>query len=142
MFEVNIYIETSIHGPAKRDGSYMYLVEYIKDSGETVTRQGSGVIEDSTELELALTALVDAMGRLTKPCEIRINTQCQTILNTISNHWHIQWEKNGWNNAKGKPVKHSELWQQYRNLSGRHLILIENTMHSYKSWMQSELKRL
>ena len=142
MFKVNIYIETSIHGPAKRDGAYMYIVEYITDSGETVTRQGSGVKEDSTELELALTAVTRALSILTKPCEIRINTQCQTILNTLGSGWHIQWEKNGWNKANGKPVKHVELWQQYRNLSGRHLILIENTMHSYKSWMQSELKRL
>lgn len=140
MFKVNIYIETSIHGPSKRDGACMYLIEYLKQDGTPVTRVGKSSIESTTELELALTAMIAAVGKLTKPCEVQLYTTCNNILNAVRGAWHIQWQKNDWKNAKGNPVKCADLWQQYIEKAGPHTILILNEKHSYKNWMQNELQ--
>lgn len=37
-FDVNIYVETTWKGPARRKGVAMWLVEY-KRAGESITRQ-------------------------------------------------------------------------------------------------------
>ena len=39
---VNIYITTSIRGPAKRNGGYGYVIEFIKKDGSLITRSGVG----------------------------------------------------------------------------------------------------
>lgn len=38
-FRVNIYIETSRHGPSKGPGKYMYLIEFLLKNGDPVTRE-------------------------------------------------------------------------------------------------------
>lgn len=140
MFKVNIYIETSIHGPSRRDGAYMYLVEFVKRDGTPVTRHAMNTIESATELQLTLTAMIESIGILNKDCEITIFTRCQTIINATSCAWHVIWEKNGWRNAKGNPVKCAELWQQYIDISRQHSVQIVNKEHSYRNWMKNQLK--
>ena len=83
MQDVNIYIETSFHGPARKDGEYLYLLECIRN-GVPATREGRGAMERATENQLALTALAEALGRLNCPCELRIYTTCQHIVNTVA----------------------------------------------------------
>ena len=60
MQDVNIYIETSFHGPARKDGEYLYLLECIRN-GAPATREGRGAMERATENQLALTALAEAL---------------------------------------------------------------------------------
>lgn len=109
-FDVNIYVETTWKGPARRKGVAMWLVEY-KRAGESITRQGMIHLDDGTENQASLMAITAAAKILTKECSIRVFTQCEHILNTVGNFWYIQWQKNDWHNAKGKPVKNAELWQ-------------------------------
>lgn len=47
-FDVNIYVETTWKGPARRKGVAMWLVEY-KRAGESITRQGMIHLDDGTE---------------------------------------------------------------------------------------------
>ena len=42
MQEVKIYIETSLQGPAIKDGRYAAIVEYISKSGSPITREVMG----------------------------------------------------------------------------------------------------
>ena len=112
MQDVNIYIETSFHGPARKDGEYLYLLECIRN-GAPATREGRRAMERATENQLALTALAEALGRLNCPCELRIYTTCQHIINAMQNSWARQWQKNEWRNAKGTHVKNADLWVHY-----------------------------
>ncbi len=140
MQNVNLYIETSIHGPAKKPGSYIYILECVRN-GEARTRDGRGAIGETTENALALTALAEAVQRITEPCSLRVFTRCEHILNVMGNHWARQWRKNGWRNAKGSPVKHAELWEKALCGLDRHCCLFTDEEHSYTRWMQEELKR-
>ena len=51
MQDVNIYIETSFHGPARKDGEYLYLLECIRN-GAPATREGRGAMERRTSSPL------------------------------------------------------------------------------------------
>lgn len=139
-FEVNIFIETTYKGPARRTGAAMWLVEY-KRGDVPITRQGILKLEDGTENQAALMATIAALSILTKSCSCRVFTQCEHILNSARNCWHIQWQKNDWHNAKGKLVKNSELWQQVIEISQKHAITYHSGRHEYQNVMQIELNK-
>lgn len=139
--KVTIYLETSFHGPAIRKAAGEWLIEYIKTNGEPETRQGLIAKEKTTENALALELLKVALGKLTKPCTIRVNTECDHILNVMKNYWLPQWEKNGWRNAKNKPVKNTELWQQCQELMLEHSVTFGNGENSYRKVMQADIKK-
>ena len=140
-FQVTIFIETSFHGPAIRQAAGAWLIEYIKKNGDPETRQGLISKEKTTENALALELLKEALGRLTKPCSIRVNTECDHILNVMRNHWLPQWEKNEWRNTKNKPVKNAELWPQCQELLMMHSITFDSGEHSYRKVMQADIKK-
>lgn len=93
IFEVNIYIETSIHGPKAKRAAGEWLVEFITSKGEPVTRSGIICREEISENALTLELLRDALSRLTKTCSVRVNTECGHVLNVMQNHWLAQWRK-------------------------------------------------
>ena len=140
-FKVNIYIETSVHGPAIRRAAGMWLIEYIKKDGTPETRAGCILKESTTENALALELMKEAFLRLTKPCSVRVNTECEHILNTMKGYWLPQWIKNDWRNAKNKPVKNAKLWQQCNELMAQHGVTFENEPHSYRNVMQADIKK-
>ncbi|MBR1701917.1 MAG: hypothetical protein IJ716_08175 [Lachnospiraceae bacterium] len=139
---VNIYIATSITGPRRGRGAYMYLLECFRSNGETVTRQQAMELEGTTENELAVSALEAALGRLTTECYLTIYTDCEYIFRTIDTGLLKRWEQQEWKNAKGEPVKYVEKWshiQYLLNAQDFHLKLKEH--HGYKRWMADEIKK-
>lgn len=140
MFNVNIYIETSRHGPSKGPGSYLYLMEYVLKSGNPYTVEGRESFPETFENELALKAIIAAGKRLTKPCSIRIFTGCNHILSATHNAWHIQWQKNGWKKSNGKEIRNADLWEQLVEVLEPHAVTYTKEEHSYRKWMQEQLK--
>lgn len=141
MFKVNIYIETTWKGPARRPGAAMWLVEYETKTGIPVTREGLVWLEDGTENQGALTALAEALEILTKSCSARIFTRCEHILCSTGNFWHIQWEKNAWHNARGKEVKNADLWQRVTEAMKHHACTFCKEDHSYRQVMELTLRK-
>ncbi len=142
IFEVNVYVESSWKGPARRKGVAMWLVEYRKKDGTQETREGMIHLESGTENQGALMAITEAAGILTKKCSIRVFTQCEHILNTTGNQWHIQWQKNEWRNAKGKPVKNAELWQKMLEALEKHTYTFHRSgKHEFQNVMQASIRK-
>lgn len=140
-FKVNIYIETSRRGPSKGPGKYMYLVEFISQkTGEPITRDGMESFDCTFENELVLKAIIAAGKRLTKPCSIRVFTGCGYVFNSMSAGWPVQWRKNGWIKAGDKPVKNVDLWKELLDVMEKHAVTYTKKEHSYKNWMQEQMK--
>lgn len=142
MHEINLYIETSIHGPTVADGAYGYVIEYRKKNKSLVTREGFGRLEQATENQLALTALKRALERLTKPCSIRAFIGCVYIKKAFENGWMQAWKVHNWENSKGEPVKYTELWKEAAVLLEPHNIEFapEADKNEYRVWLQEEMQ--
>lgn len=142
-FNVNIYIETSIRGPGARKAAGEWMVEFVTSKGIPITRSGMICSKKITQNALTLELLRDALLILTKTCQIQVKTQCEHVLKAIDNQWVFNWEKNGWTNAKGKPVGNAELWQQiYSIIRERyHFIEITSGAHSYQMLMQNNIEK-
>ena len=141
IFNVSIYIETSIKGPLVKKAAGVWLVEYITSKDIPETRSGFLWREEATENALTLELLAAAFSILTKTCSVRVNTQCEHVLNAVRNGWLHQWKDNGWVNAKGKPVKNAELWQPLSVLMGKHLVEFDSGSHPYRLVMQDKIRK-
>ena len=140
---VNIYITTSIRGPAKRRGGYGYVIEFIKKDGSPITRSEVGYEIEGTENKLVLTALKSALKRLTKSCSILVFTKCEHILSSFKNGWIFEWEKNNWTNVKGKKLSNWELWKEIKELSTMHKLSFEGTdvKNPYEMWINDSIRK-
>lgn len=138
--EVNIYVETTIHGPAKGKGAGMYLIEYIKSNGEPETREGVLYLNEATEQQLVLTLVEMALKRLTKSCSCLVLIKAEGILNAQDNGWIEKWAEQGWKKANGKPVQNADIWQQLYEQFQKHEVLFSGGGNSYRPAMEQRMK--
>lgn len=137
---VNIYIETTVHGPAQHGGRYMYMLECTGSDGTPRTRQAVGDWQNEKENCLALQAVAAALERLRMPCVVDLYTTCTQIRNAIENGWIEVWKRQEWKNGKGKAINHRDLWERIAREMDRNLIFVFTADHPYKSWMQLQMK--
>ncbi len=142
VFEVKVYIVTSIRAPKAGKAAGMWLIEFITSSDVPVTRSGTIYEESTTENALVLELMIAALERLTKTCFVSVNTECGHVLSAANNRWIAEWEAAGWMNKKGKPVANRELWQELAGLIRKHYVEFESGWHSYRMFMENQVKRL
>ena len=76
---------------------------------------------NTTNNRMELTAVIRAMGALTRPASVQIHTDSQYVQKGIS-QWIHNWKRNGWKTADKKPVKNADLWQELDRISQQHRI--------------------
>lgn len=146
MYQVNLYIETSIKGPSKRKAVGMYVLEFIRKNGALHTGNELIYMDSASEDILVLELLLEALKRVKKPCSIAVFTTSRHVFNVMNYHWLPQWEKNGWKNAKGKTSTNMLLWQQIKEYMDMHTVTVTDEEHSYnkvymKNMINKELER-
>ena len=141
---VNIYITTSIRGPARKNGGYGYVIEFIKKDGSPITRSGVGYEIKATENKLVLMALKAALKRLTKRCSALVFTKCDYVFSSYKNEWIFEWKKNGWTNARGVKLSNWELWRDISELSTMHELSFESVdvKNPYEMWITDNIKKV
>ena len=73
-------------------------------------RELSGGESPTTNNRMELTAAIEALGALKKPCRVQLHTDSNYVKDGIT-RWIHGWQKNGWRTSDKKPVKNAELWQ-------------------------------
>ncbi len=82
----------------------------------------SGGEAATTNNRMELTAAIQALEALRRPCEVDIHTDSAYLRGGIT-AWLDGWNKNGWKTADKKPVKNAELWQRLETVAHRHKIV-------------------
>ena len=142
MYHVNIYIETTIKAPAKKEGRAMWLIEFVREANplDPVIRKGFVEFAETTEDQITLTALINALLKLTKECEICIFTKARNVLATLDTRRYEGWRAHKWVNTSQNIVKNAELWEILTELLQKHTWVTKIETHSFESLMQTELK--
>jgi ribonuclease HI len=71
----------------------------------------SGFNPQTTNNQMELQAVIEALKALKKPSEIIVYTDSVYVKDGITK-WIFNWKKNGWRTADKKPVKNLEFWQE------------------------------
>lgn len=81
----------------------------------------SGGNKETTNNQMEIRAVIEALKIIKKPSQIIINTDSKYVMDGITK-WIFGWKKNGWRTADRKAVKNSELWQELDHEVSRHKI--------------------
>jgi ribonuclease HI len=76
---------------------------------------------ETTNNRMELTAVIEALRALKRPCEVALYTDSQYVRQGIS-EWIRSWKRNGWLTSAKKPVANADLWRALDEESARHTI--------------------
>jgi len=78
-----------------------------------------GAERRTTNNRMELTAAIEALRALKKPCRVRLHTDSQYLRQGITD-WINGWKRRGWKTAARKAVKNQALWQALDEEVARH----------------------
>jgi len=97
----------------------------LRHEGTEKTLLGSA--PETTNNRMEMTAVIEALKTLQRPCSVVLTTDSQYVIKGI-NEWMDGWKKRGWKTANRKPVKNEDLWRELDRLVSEH----EMTWHWVK----------
>ena len=87
----------------------------------TAEKELSGGEPVTTNNRMELTAAIEALNALTRPCTVKLSTDSRYVMDGLTK-WVRGWQRNGWKTADKKPVKNVELWQALITAAERHKV--------------------
>ncbi len=69
----------------------------------------------TTNNRMELTAVIEGLSALKKPCEVDLYLDSQYVRQGIT-EWIAGWKAKGWRTASRQPVKNVDLWQRLDEL--------------------------
>ncbi len=131
----NIYIYSAMRGLKDDAPVCLYVIE------DDVTKESKAYRRKfdapMTGNQLALSAALAALNRLERRSEVHLYTDSIYLVGPVRNGWLKDWKRNGWKNAKEKPVANRELWKQIYAFTERHVLSVEhNESSSVYMWMK------
>lgn len=81
----------------------------------------SGGEAHTTNNRMELTAAIEGLNAITRPCRVILSTDSNYVKDGITK-WIFGWQRNGWRTADKKPVKNADLWQALLDATKRHTI--------------------
>ena len=114
MDEVTIYTDGACSGNPGPGGWGAILM-----LGEN-RKEISGGSENTTNNIMELTAVIEALKILKRPCKVNVYSDSAYVVNAFLQKWIYGWMKKGWKTPGGDPVKNKELWQELYGLTKIH----------------------
>jgi len=85
----------------------------------SMEREISGGEALTTNNRMELTAAIEALNALKRPCRVELHSDSQYLRDGITK-WIHGWRRNGWRTADRKPVKNGDLWERLAEAESRH----------------------
>ncbi|MBW7850470.1 MAG: ribonuclease HI [Rhodospirillales bacterium] len=86
-----------------------------------VEKELSGGEAQTTNNRMELTAVIEGLNALTRPCRVAVYTDSQYVQKGIS-QWMAAWKARGWKTADKQPVKNEDLWRRLDEAASRHRV--------------------
>ena len=87
-----------------------------------IKKEISGGEKETTNNRMELTAPIEALKLLKRPCNVKIYSDSAYLVNAFLQGWIYNWQKNGWKTADKKDVKNKELWEEIYKFTKIHKI--------------------
>lgn len=81
----------------------------------------TGHAPQATNNRMELTAAIEALRALKRPCQVNLYTDSEYLRRGIT-EWIEKWVKQGWQHKGGKPIPNADLWKLLWPLVQRHEI--------------------
>ena len=64
----------------------------------------------TTNNRMELFAAISALGALKEPCNVKLYSDSNYLVQAFNDHWIDNWMKNGWKTSGGSKVENQDLW--------------------------------
>ena len=116
MKHVDIFTDGACRGNPGR-GGWGAILKYGRFEKEI-----SGGEPMTTNNRMELTAAIEALARLTEPCEVTLTSDSKYLIDAIQKGWLAGWQRNGWKKADKSPVLNVDLWEKLQKLLDYHTV--------------------
>ena len=114
MKEVKIYTDGACSGNPG-PGGWGAMLMYNE-----AVKEISGGNKNTTNNQMELQAVIEALKLLKEPCKIEIYSDSAYVVNAFLEKWIDGWIKKNWKNSKKEPVKNKEQWLELLDLLSNH----------------------
>ena len=102
-------------------GGWAFILRHVKTNKEM---ERAGDEQESTNNRMELTAVIEGLETLTRPCRVELFSDSVYVGKGLS-QWMPKWKANGWRRKDRngwQPVKNEELWRRLDGLTQRHQV--------------------
>ena len=85
----------------------------------TTEKELSGATGETTNNRMEMTAAIEALAALKRPCIVTITTDSQYLVKGMT-EWLRGWIRKGWVNSKKEPVLNRDLWERLMEVTREH----------------------
>lgn len=112
--EITVYTDGSCigNGSENSKGGWAAIMIY-----GTMEKEITGSMKNTTNNRMELTAVIEAVKALKKPCAITIKTDSKYVITSAQNA--PVWEKNNWTIASGHAPKNLDLVQELTRVGAK-----------------------
>jgi ribonuclease HI len=97
-------------------GGYGAVLKYRRQVKEI-----SGCEHETTNNRMEMTAIIEALRQLKRPCKIKVITDSNYVVKGMT-EWLPGWVRRKWLNSQKKPVLNRDLWEELMKLNQTHQI--------------------
>ena len=87
-----------------------------------VEKEISGYVADTTNNRMELTAALEALRSLKRPCQVDLYSDSAYLVSAFNEKWIQNWQMRGWKNSARMPVANRDLWEALWTEHQRHQI--------------------
>ena len=111
MMQVTVYTDGAARGNPG-PGGYGAVLHFVDQYGKLHVLELSQGYERTTNNRMEIMGVVAALEALKHPCQVRVISDSQYVVNAFNQHWVDGWLRRGWVNSKKEPVKNVDLWKR------------------------------
>jgi ribonuclease HI len=82
----------------------------------------SGGYRLTTNNRMELSAAIQGLAALKKPCEVELFSDSEYVVNAVEKGWARRWRANGWYRSNKQLAENRDLWDQLLRLCERHRV--------------------
>ena len=99
-------------------GGWGFILRHLRSEKEL---EDSGGEAETTNNRMELTAVVEGLRLLSRPCYVELFTDSVYVGKGMT-EWIHGWIRKNWVTASKQPVKNKDLWLELKQLSERHKV--------------------
>lgn len=140
---VDVYITHTIKGITAESAQYGYVLAYHKKNGDLEILDDYNCIDERTTVNsVVLSAMKEALNRLTEELELNIYMDSQYIANMFETKTVEKWKNNGFLNSKGGKIVDFLKWERVLDLCEKHSVKVYYAQtHEWSMFIENELKK-
>ena len=121
LMKVKLYTDGACSGNPG-PGGYGFVLQYVDPKGTLHEREESDGFEETTNNRMELTAVIEGLKRLNRPCQVTVYSDSQYLVKAVNEKWLASWLTKDFRRGRSGEVKNIDLWEELLQAMKMHTV--------------------